>query len=177
MHISHIGQSTLFTPHRNLSLKNVLHVPSSQQNLVSIHRFTHDNHVFVEYHPYVFFVQDPIMRKVLLRGRCKGGLYPFPSLEQSTSKCALSTIKPTITHWHECLGHPSMVIVQRILDDNKLACSRASESTVVGDACQCAKSHQLPFVRSLSMSKAPLELVFQMCGVLLLVLLVAIATM
>jgi hypothetical protein len=100
------------------------------------------------------------MRKVLLRGKCKGGLYPFPSLEQSTSKCALSTIKPTITHWHECLGHPSMVIVQRILDDNKLACSRASELTVVRDACQCAKSHQLPFVRSLSMSKAPLELVF-----------------
>jgi hypothetical protein len=53
-----------------------------------------------------------------------------------------------------------MVIVQRILDDNKLACSRASESAVVCDACQCAKSHQLPFPRSLSVSKAPLELVF-----------------
>jgi hypothetical protein len=66
MHIAHIGQPTLITPHRNLSLNHVLHVPSSQRNLVSIHRFTRDNHMFVEYHPYVFFVKDPITRKVLL---------------------------------------------------------------------------------------------------------------
>jgi hypothetical protein len=66
LHISHVGQSTLFTPHRDLSLKNILYVPSSQRNLVFIHRFTRDNHVFVEYHPYVFFVKDPITRNVLL---------------------------------------------------------------------------------------------------------------
>jgi Zn-dependent M28 family amino/carboxypeptidase len=81
MWIAHVGQSTLFTPHHNLSLKNVLHVHSSQRNLVSIHRFTHDNHVFVEYHHYVFLFKDPFTRKVFLHGRCKGGLYPFPSLE------------------------------------------------------------------------------------------------
>jgi hypothetical protein len=121
-----------------------------------------DNHVFVEYHPYVFFAKDPITRNVLLRGRCKGGLYPFPSLElsTSTSKCVLCTVKTSITRWHERLGHPSMVIMQHIFDDNKLACSRTFESAGVCDACQCAKSHQLSFPRSLSVSKAPLELVF-----------------
>jgi hypothetical protein len=160
MQVTHIAQSTLYTPSRNLSLNNVLHVLDSKKNLVSIHHFTRDNHVFIEYNPYVFLVMDPYMRKVLLRGRCRGGLYPFPSLEQSTSKCILSIVKPSINCWHECLGHPSMVIVQRVLDQNKLAFSRAAECTIVCDACQCAKSHQLPFPKSLSVSKALLELIF-----------------
>jgi hypothetical protein len=81
MQITHVGQSTFFTPYRNLFLNNVLRVPSSQKNLVSLHRFTRDNHVFVEFHPYFFLVKDPLMRKVLLQGRCRIGLYPFPSLE------------------------------------------------------------------------------------------------
>jgi hypothetical protein len=55
MQITHIGQSTLYTPSRNLARNDVLHVPASKKNVVSIHRFTRDNHVFIEYHPYVFF--------------------------------------------------------------------------------------------------------------------------
>jgi hypothetical protein len=160
MWITHVGEYTLFTPHRNLSLKNVLHVPSSQRNLVFIHRFTRDNHVFVEYHPYIFLVKDPLTGNMLLRDRCKGALYPFPSLEKSTTKCALSTVQPSINCWHECLGHPSMVVIHRVLDDNKLAFSKELVLAVVCDACQCAKSHQLPFPKSHSVSKAPLELVF-----------------
>jgi hypothetical protein len=124
MQITHVGNSTLSTPSRILTLKNVLHVPSSQKNLMSIHRFTRDNHVFVEYHPYFFLVKDPLMRKVLLRGRCRGGLYPFLSLEQSSTKCVLSIVMPSISRWHERLGHPSMIIVQHVLGDNKLAFSK-----------------------------------------------------
>jgi hypothetical protein len=114
MQITHVGHSILYTPSRNLSLKNVLRVPSSQRNLVFIHCFTHNNHVFVEYHPYFFLVKDPYTRKVLLHSRCRGGLYSFPSLEQSTTKCVLSTIKPSINRWHERLSHPSRVIVQSL---------------------------------------------------------------
>jgi hypothetical protein len=80
MRITLIGNSTLYTT-RVLSLKTVLHVPSSHKNLISIHPFTRDNHAFVEYHPYFFLVKDPTTRKVLLRGKCRGGLYPFHSLE------------------------------------------------------------------------------------------------
>jgi hypothetical protein len=56
MQITHGGHVTLHSPSRGLSLKNVLHVPNSQRNLVSIYHFTRDNHVFVQYHPYVFLV-------------------------------------------------------------------------------------------------------------------------
>jgi hypothetical protein len=50
MQITHVDHATLHSPSRALSLKNVLHVPNSQRNLVSIHHFTRDNHVLVEYH-------------------------------------------------------------------------------------------------------------------------------
>jgi hypothetical protein len=160
MHITHVGHSILHTPTHNLLLKNVLRVPNSQKNLVSIHCFTRDNHAFFENHPFFFLVKDPHTRKVLLHDKCRGGLYPFPSLEKSTTKCALSMVKSSISHWHECLSHPLHVVVQRVLDTNNLAFSRDSNPVSVCDACQCAKSHQLPFTRSLSVSKAPLELVY-----------------
>jgi hypothetical protein len=75
------------------------------------------------------------------------------------TRCVLSVVKPSISHWHKRLGHPSVVIVQRVLDANNLAFSRESNPLAVCDACQCAKSHQLTFNKSFSVSKAPLELV------------------
>jgi hypothetical protein len=66
LRITHYGNSTLYTASRILSLKNILQVPSSQQNMVSIHCFTCGNHVFVECHPYFFLVKDPATRRVLL---------------------------------------------------------------------------------------------------------------
>jgi hypothetical protein len=79
MHIAHIGTSIIPTPSRALTLNNVLHVPSTQKNLFSVHRFALDNDTFIEFHPYFFLIKDRKMRKVLLHGQCKGGLYPLPS--------------------------------------------------------------------------------------------------
>jgi hypothetical protein len=53
-----------------------------------------------------------------------------------------------------------MVIVQRVLDVNKISFSMESSVEKVCDACQCTKSHQLPFPKPLSVSQAPLELVY-----------------
>jgi hypothetical protein len=108
------------------------------------------------------------MMRVLLRGKCEGGLYPFPALEHFVMRSALSTVWPWLKcwhdrlghPWHDHLGHPSSVIVQRVHSDNKLAFSKESTSDVVCDACQCGKSHQRPFPRYVSVSKTPLELVF-----------------
>jgi hypothetical protein len=60
MRISYIGNSTLQTPECNLHLNNVLLVPSTQKNLLSVHRLTNDNPIFIEYHSryYVSFVDD-----------------------------------------------------------------------------------------------------------------------
>jgi histone deacetylase 1/2 len=79
LHIAHIDQSSINTSADNsLALRNVLHVPHISKNLVSIHRLTKDNDVSVEFFPSSFLVKDLATRRRLLRGTCRGGLYPFP---------------------------------------------------------------------------------------------------
>jgi hypothetical protein len=53
--INHIGHSILHIPNRSLHLKKILHVPSASKNLLSVHKLTLDNHVFIEYHPFFLF--------------------------------------------------------------------------------------------------------------------------
>lgn len=57
MRISNIGSTTLHTPVRPLHLNNVLHTPSANKSLVSVHRLTSDNDVFIEFHPTFFSYQ------------------------------------------------------------------------------------------------------------------------
>jgi hypothetical protein len=83
MGITRIGTSIIPTSSRNLVFNNVLHVPSTHKNLISVHYFTFYNDTFIEFHPYFFLIKDRKMNKVLLHGPCKGGLYPLPP---STSK-------------------------------------------------------------------------------------------
>jgi len=77
MKISNIGHTVLHTPSAKLHLNNILHVPSAHKNLVSVHRLTSDNNAFLEFHPNYFFIKDQATKKILHRGRCKGGLYPL----------------------------------------------------------------------------------------------------
>jgi hypothetical protein len=58
MDISHVGHSIVHTSYRNLHLNNILYVPKAKKNLVSVHRFTTDNHAFMEFHPDFFLVKD-----------------------------------------------------------------------------------------------------------------------
>jgi len=79
MQIRNIGSTTLHTPVRDLHLDNILHVPSADKSLVSVHRLTTDNNVFLEFHPNFFLIKDQETKQVLLQGRCRGGLYPLSS--------------------------------------------------------------------------------------------------
>jgi hypothetical protein len=58
MDITRIGKTIIPTCHRNLVLNNVLHIPSTHKNLISVHWFTLDNDTFIEFHPYFFFIKD-----------------------------------------------------------------------------------------------------------------------
>ena len=88
MRISNIGHTTLYTPSKDLHLKNILHVPSTNKNLVSVHRLTSDNDTFLEFHPNFFLIKDQGTKRVLHRGRCQGGLYSLgaSSTQSSPSK-------------------------------------------------------------------------------------------
>jgi hypothetical protein len=115
MNISHVGHAFVESPSKKFHLHNVLHIPCASKNLVSVHRFTLDNGVFVEFHPWFFYVKDQVTKKILLKGRCIRGLYPLVSSSSSMNKQALSATKPSATRWHDRLGHPSFKVVQNIL--------------------------------------------------------------
>jgi hypothetical protein len=159
MNIRHIGHSTIRTPDKNLELRNILHVPSTKKNLVSVHRLASDNNVYFEFHPDFFLIKDLDTRSTLLSGPCRRGMYPLPSTPAS-SKQACGVNKVPLDRWHHRLGHPSFHIVERVLRDHKLPCSFDLNKDDVCDACQKAKSHQLPYPISTSVSSHPLELIF-----------------
>jgi histone deacetylase 1/2 len=157
MDIHHIGHSLHHTPSHALRLNNILHVPEATKSLLSTHQLTKDNHAFAEYWPNHFFIKDQDTRKILLEGRCVDGLYPLPPSSSSSRRQAFGI--QSSSHWHRRLGHPSLVVVQQILRDNEIQFSESNKGSVC-DACQKAKSHQLPYPKSSSVSSAPLELVF-----------------
>jgi histone deacetylase 1/2 len=157
MDIHHIGQSLYHTPNRSFQLKNILHVPDATKNLLSTHKLASDNHAFIEHWPDFFSIKDQDTKKILLQGRSVGGLYPMPASSWSSNKQALGV--QSSSHWHRRLGHPSSAVVQKILRENNIP-FRESNKESVCDACQKAKSHQLPYPKSSSESSFPLELVF-----------------
>ena len=87
MPITHVGQASLLSSSsRRLRLRNVLRVPLVTRPLLSVRKFTYDNDVFCEFHPFHLFVKDRATREVLLRGRihqgpvCVGGAIPSGGL-------------------------------------------------------------------------------------------------
>jgi hypothetical protein len=166
MNITRIGNTIIPTSSRNLVLNNVLHVPTTHKNLISVHRFTLDNDTYIEFYPYFFLNKDQKTRKVLLHGPYKGGLYPLPPSTSKFWKLVFSAIKLSVDRWHNRLGHSSQEIVHCVISTSKLPCSHiTSSSESVCDAYACAKAHQLPYPVSSSRSSAPLKLVFSdVCG-------------
>jgi hypothetical protein len=82
MRIDQVGNSFIHTPSLDLSLNNILYVSEASKNLVSAHRFTRGNHVFLEFHMWYFFIKDRASRKVLHHDKFEKGLYPLKSLEK-----------------------------------------------------------------------------------------------
>jgi hypothetical protein len=150
MSISRVGHSIVKTPSRDLHLKNVLYVPNASKNLVSVHRLTTDNSAFLEFHPNFFLIKDQVTKKTLLKGHCHGGLYPLPSAPPT--KQAFGVTTPSFEKWHSRLGHPSSPIVEKVISSFNLPCLVESNKVSVCDACQQAKSHQLPYSRSKSVT-------------------------
>jgi hypothetical protein len=117
MEIKHIGHTYFHTHDRPIHLNNILHVPNATKSLVSASKLVSDNHTYVEIHPSFFSVKDQDTGNILLHGKSRGGLYP---LQNASSKQVLSASKPSSTHWHWRLGHPSFPVVEQVLRSNNL---------------------------------------------------------
>jgi hypothetical protein len=152
--ITHVGHSVLSTPSHNLVLKNILHVPEADKNPLSVYRLTTYNHTSLEYFSNFFLVKDLDTRMPLLKGSCRNGFYPLPSKAVQTH--AFGVTKPSFAKWHSHLGHPSSSTVHKVISKNNLPCLSESTTESASDACQKAKSHQLPYTSSSGASSAPL---------------------
>ena len=120
MEISHIGQSHIKTPYKNLEIKDILHVPNASKTLLSVRRIALDNNVFLEFHPFFFLIKDQVTKEILHRGVCVEGLYALLPKYCSYNKRVYGAIKLSAERWHSRLGHPSFATVHQILSRNKL---------------------------------------------------------
>lgn len=136
MEISHVGNSIIKTPSRDIHLNNILHVPSTSKNLLSVYRIALDNNVFLEFRPFFFLIKDQVTRKILHHGRCVDGLYPLIPQFSRLNKQVCGVFKFLAEQWHSRLGHPAFSIVQQILSKNKLPCVGERNSETICDSCQ-----------------------------------------
>ena len=100
-----------------LHLNDILHVPQASKSHISVNCLARDNNTFVEFHPNHFLIKEHQTKKVLHRGRCEGGLYPFQSMH---NKQGLAALKPSNSLWHHRLGHASTFVVQHVLSRHNL---------------------------------------------------------
>ncbi|KAJ9552199.1 hypothetical protein OSB04_016244 [Centaurea solstitialis] len=114
----YIGQCNLHFSPWPLLHKNVLVSDKIIKNLISVHRFTIDNSVSVEFDPFGFIVKD--LKTGSFLQRCDSDhhdLYPvLPHSPQST--LASTNVVVSFDVWHRWLGHPGAVVFQFLLSRN-----------------------------------------------------------
>jgi hypothetical protein len=158
--IMHVGSCSINTDTRPLALNNVLHVPKISKHLLSVHKLSRDNNVFFEFHPWYFLIKDRATRNLLLEGKCESGLYPLKPSDVEFIKQAFISYSACPDQWHARFGHPSSQVVRSLLSLHNLPCLQKSSMLSVCDACQLAKSHQLPYNNFIHRSTSPFELTF-----------------
>jgi hypothetical protein len=63
-------------------------VPHNTKPLLFVQNFYRDNHVYFEFHAFVFYVKDLITKEVLISGQSNDGLYVL------SESSATSILKP-----------------------------------------------------------------------------------
>jgi len=149
--------------HHSFFLKDILHCPNASANLLSINKFCIDNNCWFALIGSHFFVKDNQTGHVLLQGPCENGLYPIPLHPKHLNKwkglAAHVGVKTTDSVWHQRLGHPSLTVIQYLLQKQQLPLASSLDKTRVCEACQLGKFKQLPFVDSTRCTLKPLELI------------------
>lgn len=154
--ISHIGHSSIAGLDRPLYLNHVLYAPQINRHLISVQKPASDNNAYVEFHANFFLVKDTTTKAILLRGKCRNGLYMLPN---NQLKNALLSAKVTQEQWHRRLGHPAAPVTLRILQKNKIVVALDDSLSSICNACQQGKAHQLPFSPSVHVTTARLQLI------------------
>ena len=157
--ITHSGSLTLPFPKLTFQVQDTLCVPTINQNLISVHHFTKNNNVFLEFHPSCFFVKDQQTREILLQEPCENGVYPPPH-PHASSPITMVHERTSINGWHQRLGHSSLKVVDRMISSFSLLVSSNSSISHFCDSYSINKSHRLPFHKHGLTSSAPFDLIY-----------------
>ena len=142
--ITHTGDANIVTSTGESKLKDVLVVPELKKNLLSVGKFTSDNHCIFEFTSSGFMIKDQNQR-MIAREHKKGQLYTL----DGGYEAALSAIRKggfPSTVWHQRLGHPNSKILYLLKD--KINISHWVSKPTVCVSCQMGKSCKLPFQSS-----------------------------
>ena len=159
--VSHVGSLAIHSPNRTFILRDTLCVPNLKKILISVHHFTSQNNVYVEFHPSYFLVKEPITGAILLRGSCENDIYIFPEslVGNFSQKVANVHERTSLDGWHKRLGHPSYPIVKNLVSTFSLP-TTTNKMTMLCHSCSINKSHQQPFRTTSLSSTGPLEIIY-----------------
>jgi transposase InsO family protein len=146
----------------SMSLSSVLHIPDFAANLLSIARITRElNCRAIFYSDYCFF-QDLVTGRIIGSGSLRDGLYYLDAqptqgrLTQAYHTVRTDDSAAKIWLWHQRLGHPSFLLVQRMFPSLFL---HNPVSKFQCETCELAKHHRVSFPPSITKSNAPFVLV------------------
>jgi hypothetical protein len=154
--ITHLGSNQLSSSTHSFHLNNILCVPDIKRNLISIYQFCVDNNVSIEFLPWCFLMKDLLTGEIRVKGKTNEGVYEWSCV---VAPHAFPSVKLAPINWHFRLGHPAFSILNTIFSKHHLNSHLISKDFVC-NACQCNKSHKLPFSISSLVSHNPLELIF-----------------
>ncbi|KAM2672155.1 hypothetical protein EV1_007888 [Malus domestica] len=151
LYISHTGSALLRTANAAFKLNNVLFVPKASHNLRSVYRFVHNNWCSLTFDPFGFYVKDLRTGRTLFQGPSEGGLYPFYwNASNGVSGIAISPhalmiAKADIHIWHRRLGHPSSIVLNKVVKHSNLPIVGSVHKQSFCSDCQLGKASRLPF--------------------------------
>ncbi|GKD08332.1 ribonuclease H-like domain-containing protein [Tanacetum coccineum] len=137
--VTHTGHSLLHTSSKPLLTPHIM------KNLISVHQFTRDNDVSVEFDAYGFSVKDYKTGQLLFRCDSTGDLYPVT--QQPSPQTSVVLLSFSSTTLHRRLGHPGDDVLRCLESKNLISC-RKSKLSALCHACQLGKHAKLPFYNS-----------------------------
>lgn len=140
----------------NLSLKNVLYIPTFNCNLLSVSKLTQVNNCSVQFYPHHCVFQGQTPQRVLAFGEHHDGLYFFTQLSlhstaistaESSSHLAQASVHtllcqtssvPSAKMWHLRLGHPSDAVIRHLdfVYTSSLSCSDNCPICPLSEQCK-----------------------------------------
>lgn len=174
---------------KELMLKDILHVPQIERNLLSISELIASNNIIVEFNNEGCFVKDKVTGEMLLLGKLEEGLYRMELPSITKNHCQTQSNQPSVVRSSLALKHAFVSKQSESLNSKSLSplslssevwhkrlghpsnrvlqtvmksCNqnfKINEKPTFCDACQYGKSHLLPFAKSISHALKPLELI------------------